>query len=174
MFPHDQVDLRFLYVPESCGQDIVIEDHTFSRSGSSSSVKASRSDLQLAAGAPDTHRIDLQLRENSDLETTCSVHMHQKTYVTVNYISPEACAFLAVAEAAAVLRAEAVDAENVATEHSSLAGLHDPERVLLCFSPPKRFYRAFWQSASLQLLHRWTQTARPCKSDAQNRQASMA
>ena len=177
MFLPDQIDLGYLYAPKSCEQDVVMEDHAFSRSGSSSSVKASRSGLQLADGAPDTFQMDMELLVNSDLETTCStpaVKMHHNAYIPVNYISPEACAFLAAAEAAAALLADAMDAGNVTTVQSSLAELHDPERILLSMAPPKKFYRTFWQSISLRLLHRWTQAARPSKSDSPTRQAPMA
>ena len=177
MFLPDQVDLSFLYAPESCEQDVVMEDHAFSRSGSSSSVKASRSDLQLADGAPDTFQMDLELLVNSDLKTICStpaINVDPNAYVPVNYISPEARVFLAAAEAAAALLADEMDAGNVTTVQSSLAELHDPDRILLSMAPPKKFYRTFWQSVSLRLLHRWTQAARPSKSDAQTQQVPMA
>ena len=175
MFLHDQIDLSFLCAPESCEQDVVMDDYELSRSASSSSVKTSSSDLHECT--PDTLQIDLELLLNSDLESTCStpaVQMNQNAYVPVNYFSPEVCAFLAAAEAAAALRADAMDAGIVTTVQSPLAELHDPERVLLSFAPPKRFHRTFWQSTSLRLLHRWTQTARPSKSDALTRLSPLA
>ncbi len=92
--------------------------------------------------------------------------MDHGAFVPVNYISPEACDFLAAAEAAALLRADAMDTGNVTTVQSSLADLHDPDRISLSLVPPKKFYRTYWQSFSLRLLHRWTQTARPSKSEA--------
>ncbi len=173
----DQIDLRFLYVPESCEQEVVMEDHALSRSGSSSSVKTSSSDMLLADCAQETFQNDRELLVNPDLKPACSitaVEMDQGAYVPVNYISHEACSFLAAVEAAAVLRAEATDAGNITPFQSSLADLHDPGRILLSFAPPKKFYRRHWQSVSLRLLHRWTQTARPTMSDQPTRQAPMA
>ncbi len=83
-------------------------------------------------------------------------------YVPVNYISPEACALLAAAEASAARRTEAFDADD--TEHdmnghgstlqSASDGLLGPQCVSQSMPPPKRFYRLFWQSISVRLLDR--------------------
>ena len=108
-----------------------------SRSGSSSSQKAANQD-------PD-----------------------ENVHVPVNYISPEAYALLAVAEASAALRANALDSQAMEidmnghglTLQSVLDGDYDPERALPGMAPPKRFYRTFWQSVSLRLLHRYFTSA---------------
>jgi hypothetical protein len=157
-------------------QHVVMEDQEFSRarSGGSSSGKTWSTDLQLADCAPETLHKDLEFLVNSYVKTTRgtpAVQIDHNAYVPVNDISPEAYAFLAAAEAAAVFRADAMDAGNVKTIHTSFSDLHDPERILLSMAPPKKFYRTFWQSVSLRLLHRWTQTAKPSISDAPARQA---
>ena len=92
----------------------------------------------------------------------------QDAYVPINYISPEAYAYLVAAEAAAALRADTLEADGMdicaygdaATPHCSQDGLHDPERILSSMAPPKKFYRTFWQSVSLRLLDRWASAAR--------------
>jgi hypothetical protein len=92
--------------------------------------------------------------------------MDRDTYVPVNYISPEACALLAAAEAYAARRANDVDTENMEEDagygfstllHNAIDGVNVPELSLPRMAPPKKFYRTFWQSISLQLLYRWTQ-----------------
>jgi hypothetical protein len=123
--------------PESCQHEAMDHD-AFSRSGSSSSVK--------------------------------SAGMDQDPYVPVNHISPEACIRLAAAEEAAARCADAMDASvanlkaattyRVSTTHSALDGCRDPLRTLRCMAPPKKFYKNFWLSMSLRLLHRWTQEAK--------------
>ena len=140
-----------------------MEDHVFSRCGSSSSAKTSSSDMQLADCAPDAFQLELHV--NPDLKPTSStsaVEMDHNAHVPVNCISPKAAAFLAAAEAAVLLRADEMDAGNVTPFQSSLADLHDPERFVQSFAPPKKFYRRHWQSVSPRLL---TQAGRP--SDAQ-------
>ena len=89
-------------------------------------------------------------------------------YVPGNYISPEACALLAAAEASAARKADALDAGaslghdmivSSISLQSALFGVYDPERVLLSMTPPKKFYRTFWQSITWRLLNRWAQAA---------------
>ncbi len=104
-------------------------------------------------------------------------------YVPVNYICPEAYAFLAVADASAARRADAIDTGataldmrcNEPTLQSALDGMYDPERVSPSFhrneanqlvgspsmAPPKKFFRTFWRSISFRLLRRWAHAARP-------------
>jgi hypothetical protein len=89
---------------------------------------------------------------------------YRETYVPVNYISPEAYALLAAAEASAARRADAVEAEvvllNMTEQFSTLetesCGWRTPGygRILSSKVPPKRFYRTFWESVSLKLLNR--------------------
>ena len=89
---------------------------------------------------------------------------HREAFVPVNYINPEACALLAAAEGSAARRADGADAGIIALSvkgRGQLDGLYDPERILLTTAPPKRFFRIFWQSISLRLLHRWAQSALP-------------
>ncbi len=163
-------------------QYAAMEDHVFSLSGSSISelgVCTGRHlpDVALDTapvpdGALDTDPVDLELlcRVIPD-PMTPAVKTDQDVYVPVNCISPEARAFLAAAEAVAVLRADAINSGNVITLHSSSAGLHDPERISLSsMASPKKFHQIFWQSVSLRLLHRWTQTASPSTSDSLTRQ----
>ena len=78
-------------------------------------------------------------------------------YVPLNYISPEAYAFLLSAEASAARRAEERDDVVAAMESDA----HDPESNLQnalagwqspSLPPPKKFYRTFWHSISLRLL----------------------
>jgi hypothetical protein len=74
----------------------------------------------------------------------------------------EAYALLAAAEASAALRADESDYQAMDIEmnghsltlESALDGVYDPDRVLPSMAPPKRFYRTFWHSISLRLLHR--------------------
>ena len=93
----------------------------------------------------------------------------QEAYVPVNYISPEAYALLAAAEASATLRADALDegvTELDANGHSStlqsvLDYWYQHEGAVQIMAPPKRFYRIFWQSISRQLLDRWSHMTLP-------------
>ncbi len=94
--------------------------------------------------------------------------LERNAYVPVNYISPDACALLAAAEASAARRADALDAGVMELDvngsgvplQSALNGCSDPERVLcLSMAPPKRFYRRVWESMSMQLLDRSAHTA---------------
>ena len=88
-------------------------------------------------------------------------------YVPVNYISAEAYALLAAAEASAARKADALDAGalerdmhgSCSTLQSVVFELHDPARMLLCMAPPKKFYRIFWQSITWRLLDRWASAA---------------
>ena len=134
-----QSDFGFLSVPDlqpgACAQD-AMDHNAFSRGGSSSSQKAER--------------------------------QGQDAYVPVNYISPDAFAFLAAAEASADHRAEALGSEGMeldasghgTTLQSALDGLYNPERILLSFAPPKRFFRTFWRSIAFRLVHRHSQQGR--------------
>jgi hypothetical protein len=132
---NSQIDFRSLSVPnlqpESCEHDAT-ESDSFSRCGSTESVK-----------------------EATD----------QEPYVPMNYICPEAYALLVAAEESAARSADALDAgcydldanDHCLTRNSLLVGMSDSSIVPL--TPPKRFYRIFWQSVSLRLLYRWTRTA---------------
>ena len=123
--------------PVSFAQDPMDHD-AFSRSGSANSAKSGQQD--------------------------------RDAYVPVNFISPEACALLAAAEASAARRADALDAGSQMDDidgsssplQSPLFGMYDPERYLLSMSPPKKFYRIFWQSISWRLLDQWAQAAYQC------------
>ncbi len=93
------------------------------------------------------------------------IKLDRDTYVPVNYISPEACALLAAAEAYADRRANDFDTENMEGDsgygfstlmHNAIDGVNVPELTLPSMAPPKKFYRTFWQSISLRLLYRWT------------------
>jgi hypothetical protein len=98
-----------------------------------------------------------------------SAEMEQDPYVPVNYISPEACALLAAAEASAARCAEAyMDASvvNIIANYPysrmlcEMDGYRDPQRTLTSMAPPKKFYRTFWRSIAMRLLYRWTQEAK--------------
>ncbi len=86
----------------------------------------------------------------------------RNAYVPVNYISPEACTLLAATETAAARRTEVLDAEDSeydsnchgSTLQSAWDGFLGPHCVSQSMPPPKRFYRIFWQSISVRLLHR--------------------
>ncbi len=127
----------FLSVPDlrpvTCPQD-PMELDAVSRSASSDSQKAANPD-------PYANVLD------------CS------TYVPVNYISPEVYALLAAAEASVALREDVLDYQAMEIDMNGLTldivwdGVNDPERALPSMAPPKRFYRTFWQSVSLRLLH---------------------
>jgi hypothetical protein len=95
--------------------------------------------------------------------------------VPVNYISPEACALLAAAEASAARRANDLDTENMEEDagygfsmllHNAIDGVNVTELTLP--TPPKKFYRTFWQSISLRLLYRWTQLVTSIESAPTN------
>ena len=174
--PPSQIDFRFLSVPdlqpETFGQD-AMDQEPFSRSGSSTSIKSIRQDKD-----PNTHVICAHDTLDPDDVARCGhdddtqeEYLARDAYAPVNYISPEAYALLAAAEALAARRADAEDAGIMdyafngpsSTEESALDGMYDPGRLMPSMAPPKRFYRTFWQSASLRLLYRWTQTAKPSK-----------
>ncbi len=72
------------------------------------------------------------------------------TYVPVNYICSEACAFLAAAEASAARR---VTAKELDVSNNGLTLKSSSE------APPKKFPRTFWKSIALRLLYRGTSTA---------------
>ena len=96
-----------------------------------------------------------------------SAQKDRDAYVPVNYISPEAYALLAAAEASAARKADALDTGvpeldligSISSLQISMFGLYDPERILQSMSPPKKFYRTFWQSISLRRLDRSVQAA---------------
>ncbi len=107
---------------------------------------------------------------NSESENAAM--LERNVYVPANYISPEACALLAAAEASAARRADALDARGMELDVNGggaspnctfkLDRCHDhydPERVLLTMAPPKRFHRISWKSMSQRLLNRSTHTA---------------
>ena len=87
----------------------------------------------------------------------------------VNSISLEAYALLAAAEAAAVRRADALDAGVMELDVNgsgwTLQSALDTSEHLPCMAPPKRFYRISWESISLRLLDRH-QADRYLESDA--------
>ncbi len=100
--------------------------------------------------------------------------MDQDACVTVHDMNSEEYSLLAAVFEAAALRADARDsgamdldvADHAATLQSSVADMHDsydPDRTLLSMAPPTKFYRRNWQSFSLRLLKRCTQTAKPYK-----------
>ena len=143
-----QTEFRLLSVPdmqhETC-EHVTMDHDAFSRGGSSDSAKSACLDKDL--------------------------------YVPVNYISPEACALLLAAEASAARCSEAMDASAMQLDLSycfsalqtALDGVYDPERTLpmmAVMAPPKKFYRTFWQSISLKLLYRWTQSVKSSRSGA--------
>ena len=140
-----QTEFRLLSVPdmqhETC-EHIAMAYDAFSRGGSSDSAKSACLDKDL--------------------------------YVPVNYISPEACALLLAAEASAARCADAMDATTMQLDatycfsalQTALDGVYDPERTLPTMAPPKKFYRTFWQSISLKLLYRWTQSVKYSRSGA--------
>jgi hypothetical protein len=138
-----QIELNFLSVPEMQSETHLHDamDHdAFSRGGGSSSVK--------------------------------SASLDRDSYVLVNYISPEAYALLAAAEESAARCADAMDvsvanleASNCdLTPQSAAEGCRDSLRTLTSMAPPRKFYRIFWQSMSLRLLHRWTQEAKASRA----------
>ena len=166
-----QIQLRF---PKTCEHDAAMEDTVFSRSGSSYSVKTSSPDLQLADFAPDTFQVDLEwmCRVNSNSNIT-AVMMDHDAYIPGNEMSSGADDFLAAVFEATALRPDSGTMDLDVASHaatpppSSLADMHDPNRVLLSMAPPKRFYRRHWQSLSVRLLHR-----RTSKSDSPTRQVA--
>ena len=101
--------------------------------------------------------------------------MEQDVYGPVHDMSSDECDLLAAVFEATAHRADILDAgtmdidvaDQVTTQQSSLADMHDPDRAMLSVAPPKRFYRRNWQSFSLRLLHRCTETAKPSKSTRQ-------
>jgi hypothetical protein len=84
----------------------------------------------------------------------------QDAYVPVNYISPEAYAFLIAAEASAARRSNEIATAHVGldlnviglTSHAPSAAHGWYPHVLSSTAPPKRYYTTFWQSISLRLL----------------------
>ena len=97
--------------------------------------------------------------------------MEQDVYGPVHDMSSDECDLLAAVFEATAHRADALDAgtkdldvaDQVATLQSSLVDMHDPDRILMSMAPPTRFYRRNWQSFSLRLLHRCTETVKPFK-----------
>ena len=118
------------------------------------SCKHDSMDLDVLSRSPRADSLDIARQEYRD------------AYVPVNYISPEAYAFLAAAEASAARRADALDAgvvlldvtHRLPTLGSELCGWRNPQaggdNCLSSIVPPKKFYRTFWKSVSLKLLHR--------------------
>jgi hypothetical protein len=110
--------------------------------------------------------MDLDVLSSSEcINPPCKARQgYQETYIPVNYISPEAYELLAAAEASAARRADAVDAGVIAldvthrfsTLETELCGWRNPgyERNVSSMVPPKKFFRTFWQSMSLKLMHR--------------------
>ena len=161
-----QINLRFL---KTCEHDAAMEDPVCSRSGRSSSEEKTSSHFQLADCAPHSFQVDLEwlCRVNSNSKTT-TVKMDQDAYIPVSDTSSEANDFLAAVVEATTLCPGALDAGSMDLDvPTSLAGMHDPDRVLLSMAPPKRFYRRHWQSVSQRLLHRWT-----TKSEAPTRKVA--
>ena len=156
-------NFRFLSVPDlqpvACMLDAMDHD-AVSRSGSSKQTKAAR------PGSSDSAK---------------AARLNKDAYVPFNYICPDAYDLLAAAEAAAARRADDMDAKGTAiavidganglgsTLQSALDGWHGPGSVLPQMAPPKRFYKVFWQSLSLQLLHRWANTASLSSNRCQRR-----
>ena len=76
-------------------------------------------------------------------------------YVPLNYINPEAYAFLVSAEASAARCAEEraaamesdADGSGTNLSQNALTGWQSPS-----MPPPRKFYRTFWHSISLRLL----------------------
>ena len=98
--------------------------------------------------------------------------LDRNVYMTANYICPEARALLVAVESLAARRAEAQDAGGIAfcldgdggtLQRTSVCTdeMYDPERILLNMAPPKKYYKTFWKSVSLRLLHRWAQMSLP-------------
>jgi hypothetical protein len=136
-----QIDFGFLSLPEFqqfSGSQDGEENDAFSRSGSSNISRSGSSNSQKAAS-------QVQI---------------QDAYVPVNYISPDASAFLIAAEITAARHAEAVDTGVLEFEVNGLGperildGFYDPERAVPNMPPPKKFFRTFWQSISHRLLNR--------------------
>ena len=148
-----QFNFRFLSVPDlqpvACMLDAMDHD-AVSRSGSSKQTKAAR------PGSSDSAK---------------AARLNKDAYVPFNYICPDAYDLLAAAEAAAARRADDMDAKSTEITmldganfgslslQSAMDGWHGPGSILPKMPPPKRFYRISWQSLSLQLLHRWANTA---------------
>ena len=88
--------------------------------------------------------------------------IHRYAYVTVHDMSSDeydllAAVFEATAHRADILDAGTMDldvADHVATQQSSLADMHDPDRAMLSMAPPTRFYRRNRQSFSMQIINR--------------------
>ncbi len=171
-----QIEFRFLSVPdlqpETFGQD-AMDYESFSRSASSNSAKSTGQDQDfdsLATCSHDTldHGFVSRLGQLDD--TPMGDHARD-AHVPVNCISPEAYALLAAAEALAAHNAEAVDAEIMdhdfnrlsLTNEDAMGGMYEPVRSMSSMPPPKKYFRAFWQSISLRLLYKWTQAAKPSK-----------
>ncbi len=85
-----------------------------------------------------------------------AVAEQQPSYTPVNYISDEARAMLQAYENAAMRRADASASASGydATCHESMSNtlMYDPERILANPTPPKRFFRTFWQSLTIRML----------------------
>ncbi len=94
-------------------------------------------------------------------EDAC-VPVHDMSYEAYDLIAAvfEATALADALDAGAM---DLVTIDHVETLQSSLADMHDPDRVLMSMTLPKRFYKRYWQSFSLRLLNRCTQTAKPSK-----------
>ena len=119
-------------------------------------------ELQPVACAQDAMDHDALSRRGSSNSEKESI-LDRDVYVPVNYISSEACALLAAAEASAARSVNILDEEatefdlngNASTLSNALGGMYDPERALpYKMAPPKRFFRTFWQSISLRILNR--------------------
>jgi hypothetical protein len=137
-----QIDFGYLSVPELHHVTLAhntVDHDAFSRSGSSSSVKS------------------------TSLEHDVSVH--------VICTSPELYAPLAIVEVLSVYHADAFDASGVrtvgrldstedrfSTRQILLDDMYDPARSFPSIAPPKKFFRTFWRSISLRLLHRQAHT----------------
>ncbi len=125
-------------------------------------------DLQFESSQHDATDHDAYSRGGSS-SSVKSAAEEQDPYVPVNYIRPEVRALLAAAEASAARCAETSMDTSVVNlianyPHSrmlcAMDGCSDPQRTLPSMAPPKKFFRTFWRSISMRLLHRWTQEAK--------------
>jgi hypothetical protein len=107
---------------------------------------------------PESHSVPFISQNDMD-DDTCSTsgisNIRKETpYVPLNYIAPEAYTLLAAAEAR---RAVELHAPSTAMEldasHGSMLQDGPALEALPCMAPPKRFYRTFWQSITLKLVH---------------------
>ncbi len=92
----------------------------------------------------------------------------QTAYIPVNFISEEARAFLLAYETAAARRAEIGNVSGHEFSIPVATDMYEPERILACSAPPKRFFRTFWQSVSIRLLKLEEQRLRLVRADAGN------